>query len=823
MNVTRCLSLLPLIFPLLAQEETVLPPPAVTPPPAVEIPPVPFIPGATPIDPTAVKLQMPTGINIDIQGSISPVPNQPKQFSVSGPIHLKTNRGEEVFADRALLDLEKSTYTLSGNVSVFSGPIIQRGESVVYDLAQKKLDTSSLSISFDPIILEAGSFEATEDENGNRIFTGHDSGITTHDVENPNFWLRAKTTTVFPDDKIVFDDLKLYIGDTPVFWLPYLSQPLNAALGYRFVPGARSNWGGFLLNTYGIMLGGDSSSVNGPEAPWILSQWHFDMRSRRGLGTGVDFYDTRIQDNNNLGWLKLYHTFDQDPSLSRSGLPRDSVPDSRYRLEFQYRIPLDLHGSDPQADYELNYDLHVLSDNFFLEDFDPQFYRSNAQPDNTVFLTRRTETSLLTALARLRVNDFYRTDSRSPEIIYDQIKRPLFDSPILHEGSTSFGIYEENMADTTRQNLLTPLLTLPDNDPDLQRLFAQVGRYEQVLIAQLRELPPGDPRYDDLFNQLTNPQFDRFHTYHQLSSQMTLGNWLHLSPHLGAGYNRYFSVGGPATDEDRTLFSMGLEASMKFKKDYPDFQWKKMGINGIRHTLQPYANWSYLSTQNLGTDYPAIDRLTFTTRPLPINPARFTAIDDLENWNLMRLGIRNRLLTKRDGASHEWLYMDTYIDSYLDDPELNREFSNLYNDITWSPLPWLAVDLQTQFPIISSGSGYNEFTTAVRFMPTPNFEFSVAHSSLQNHPFLIDSNRIQIRAYNRFNENWGFGILQQWEFDDATLELEQYTLHRNYDNWIVSAGLTHRDNRINDEYGFMVNFTLKDFPSVSVPFRMDAD
>jgi hypothetical protein len=94
---------------------------------------------------------------------------------------------------------------------------------------------------------------------------------------------------------------------------------------------------------------------------------------------------------------------------------------------------------------------------------------------------------------------------------------------------------------------------------------------------------------------------------------------------------------------------------------------------------------------------------------------------------------------------------------------------------------------------------------------------------LQNHPFLIDSNRIQIRAYNRFNENWGFGILQQWEFDDATLELEQYTLHRNYDNWIVSAGLTHRDNRINDEYGFMVNFTLKDFPSVSVPFRMDAD
>jgi hypothetical protein len=54
------------------------------------------------------------------------------------------------------------------------------------------------------------------------------------------------------------------------------------------------------------------------------------------------------------------------------------------------------------------------------------------------------------------------------------------------------------------------------------------------------------------------------------------------------------------------------------------------------------------------------------------------------------------------------------------------------------------------------------------------------------------------------------------------LELEQYTLHRNFDNWIVSTGLTHRNNRNKDEYGFMLNFTLKDFPAVAVPFKIDA-
>jgi hypothetical protein len=32
-----------------------------------------------------------------------------------------------------------------------------------------------------------------------------------------------------------------------------------------------------------------------------------------------------------------------------------------------------------------------------------------------------------------------------------------------------------------------------------------------------------------------------------------------------------------------------------------------------------------------------------------------------------------------------------------------------------------------------------------------------------------------------------------------------------------------RDNRVRSEYGFMINFTLKDFPDVSMPFSIDAE
>ena len=142
MQCLRQLFFWAILFPLGAQEDAVLPPSSpVVPPSPVEIPPVPFQKDNNPAYPHEVGVVMPTGLNIQIKGKITPVEGNLKIFDVSGPIELKTNRGEEVFADRARLDLEAQTYTMQGNVSVFNGPVIQRGDSVVYNLKTRKLVT----------------------------------------------------------------------------------------------------------------------------------------------------------------------------------------------------------------------------------------------------------------------------------------------------------------------------------------------------------------------------------------------------------------------------------------------------------------------------------------------------------------------------------------------------------------------------------------------------------------------------------------------------------------------------------------------------------
>ena len=811
----------PLLFlPLHAQEAQVLPEGAAVVPTVDTITPVPApkIPFGSP---GAVAPAMPKSLNISNLGGgpIEGIRDVGLRFVGPG-VKITGDNGLEIFADSAVVDFKAQSVTLEGNVSVYQGNILQRGARTVYYYERKFLDASGLRASLDPILMEAGKFTA-EQRGGKMVYVGEDAGITTHDVEDPDYWVRARKTTIYPGEKIVFNDLRLYAGDTPVFWLPYLSQPLDAELGYHLLPGSRSNWGPFLLNTYGIMLGGKRNAETGEnEDAWLLSRWHLDLLTTRGLGTGVDFVDTRLKNSEDFSGLSFYYLHDLAPDTSRSGVPRGFVGAERYRIELKHRAELDLADD---ADWRIDSNLSLLSDRHYLEDFDTANYRTDPAPDNTLGIYRRDDRSLLSLYARFRINDFYRADTRLPEVSFDQARAPLFGLPVLHEGRTSLGIIGEQAADPTRDAILNPLLELTAADPAAQPLLNQLAGFERQLAEKILALPLGDPQRDAIRSQLLDASYARFHTYQELSLPLTLGGFLNLTPQAGVGYTGYGAVDGPVGNSDRTYLHVGAESSVKFSKDLdsgPDSRW---GFDGLKHILQPYAAWSLVSTNDFDPSGPQVDRLTPTTRPRPLDPTRFTAVDELQSWNVVRLGTRNRLLTRRDNQSFEWLYMDTYFDGFIDDPEGQRSFSNLYTDIRWRPLPWMSADFDAQFPVLSGGTGFSESAARLRFMPTRDFEFSLGYRILASHPVLVDSSRLDFRTYTRANENWGIGTRHIIELDDNTMELEQYTLHRDLGNWVAGLGITHRDNRLAEEYGVVISLTLKDFPSVSLPFGIDSE
>jgi len=813
-SITTLSSLGFLLLILKAQESPVLPDNEAVPTPVEKIQPVPA--PEIPLGELQEAPALPENLKINNHGGTIEG-NLEEGIRLGGPVHVTGDNGLEIFAKRAGVDLKAKSVTFDEDVSVYQGTILQRGKRAVYFYETGIIDASELRISMDSILLESGRF-TSKGEGSDRVFIGRNAGISTDDVQDPSFWVRSNKTTVYPGERVTFQNLKLYAGDTSVFWLPYLSQPLNGELGYQFVPGTRSNWGPFLLNTYGTMLGGEINPLTGEkEDAWLLSRWKLDLRATRGAAFGLDLVDTRQNYRDEISGFSIYYAHDQEPTDSRTNISRTSIHTERLEIELKTRYELEL---EQDANWRLDTNLNYLSDKYYLEDFDPRLYRTNPAPDNTIGFYRRDEGSLLSLFGRFRVNNFYRTDTQSPEIAFDQARRSILGSPILHEGQTSFSIRGEEAADITRNNIINPLLSMPVADPDLLR---QLNGYERNLVEQIRALDainPLDPRIPLLRAQLLDTGYNRFQTNHSFSAPFTYEDWFTLTPHIGGAYTHYSAVQGPAVSDARFMLHGGTEAALKFSKNYGDIKNRDLGIDGLLHIFQPYVNWSVTSVDELDQDYPKIDHLTFTTRPRSLDPLRYTAIDEYESWNIIRMGGRHQLITRRDDQSHEWLYLDTYMDSYIDDPEGNRDYSNLYNDIRWQPLPWLGIDLETQLPVFDRGSGFSELSTRVRFMPNENWEFSIAYRELNNHPVLLDSNRIDLSTYIRLSENWGVGSRHIFEMDDGTMELQQYTLQRELGDWVAGVGLSHMNNRYEDEFALIFSLSLKSFPSASLPLSL---
>ena len=717
--------------------------------------------------------------------------------ALEGNFRLKSDT-LEAYADKAEFISESNTLKFSGDVAIYKDGLLYRGDHATYNTDSGELDASDMRSSAEPLFFKAGHLQ-TKSKNISLI-EAEDATFTTEDAENPGFYLDAEKVTIYPEERIVFHHLKAYAGDLPVFYLPYLSQPLQEEMGYTFTPGYRSNLGFFLLNQYGTTLGDHS-----------LLKLKLDGYASRGLGAGFDLdsQHAKAAGLENFGKFKFYWVNDSSPEQNNtfSSADRSGVDQNRYRVNLQHRVYLP--GPEESSVY-LDLDLNKISDEFFLEDFYPWEFRDDPQPDNIASLIKHHDRGELSLAARFRANDYYQSDTRLPEVALDMVRQPIFDSGLFYAGNSSFGILKEELGDDDELRLQAKVAKINDTLKD------------PILAANL------DPRetqntLDDLRSRLVESEFTRFHSYHELLFPSSIRGVLSLTPRAGIGYTNYSSISGtaPPNNTGRTLASVGLDASTKFSRTYDNIAIPALGVDGLRHVVQPYLSYSYLSADPQGPQFHGIDRLALSTRPRPLDVSNYTAIDSLRDWNVVRLGVYNRLQTKRNNTSMNWLSTNTYIDAFIEDPEYDRSFSNLYQDIEWNPLPWMRGEIEAQLPVTGDNFEFSEVNTRLTFMPTDYLDFTVGHRLLQDHPFFEDSSLVDFRVYARLNENWGISAYERYELDDSTLETQQYSIHRDLTSWVAAFGAVVRDNRGETDYGLLFSLTLKDFPSLRIPVDFD--
>ncbi len=680
-------------------------------------------------------------------------------------------------------------------------------------------------------------FRAEDFHSGSKLENRIDAkGVTftSHDVQDPNYHLSVKELTVYPEDKAILKDVRMYAGKTPFLWLPKITKSLDEESSLRVGPGYQSRWGAFLLTQMAVVHGDHT-----------FAKYKFDLRSKRGVGGGVDFFSVRHSANRqNFGTLKLYGVNDTAPDTNATTAIRYPVPHNRYRVNFQHRIYLP--GPDVSTWY-LDFDINKISDIHFYEDFFFNDYRTNREPDNQISLIHTNDAYVATLMAKFKLNNFYRTTTRLPELSIDFTRRPLWNSGVFHQGTITAGIIgemvgQQERAELTRLQALgavglasvlgDPLGTAGDS-------FLGLAGASRTSALTPVDITQGLGAISSI---LAQPGYARFHTYHELLYPKTYMGWLNVTPRIGAGMTSYNGIVGSTTglkNYARGIFSFGLDISFKLSKNWSDVQVPSLGLNGIRHVFQPYLNYSYLdASQNAGV--PAIDRLSTTTRPRSIDVPLFTAVDSLRSWNVARVGFRNLFQTKRDymasngygsfwetpeggdEQTYTWAGMNTYVNIFGQDPEFGRSLSNVYNELFWSPVPWATVKSDLQLPITSGIGAFTEANNGVIWMLSKTTSVELGHQYIYDHPFFRDSSLLYTRFYARLSENYGFNTYHIYEANNGILQFQSYSFSKDLSSWIGSVGLMSRNNGSGvSDFGLLLSFTLKDFPKFNFDLDMD--
>ncbi len=242
----------------------------------------------------------------------------------------------------------------------------------------------------------------------------------------------------------------------------------------------------------------------------------------------------------------------------------------------------------------------------------------------------------------------------------------------------------------------------------------------------------------------------------------------------------------------------------------------------MRHIIQPFLNFSYVGIGGNDTNPAEIlqfDRYQPSTQLRPIDFPQFTSIDSIENWTIARVGVRNRLQTRRDDTTINWLELETYFDVNFDNPYDRRDYSNLYNRLRFAPLPWASLLVTAQLPAFTSG--FTEVDTNVHFQPLANLQIDFGHRFLSENPFFSDSSLYSGAIYYRIDDNWGIGVYQRYEAVTHILEEQRYSIYRDLTSWVASLGAIVRDNGGVKEYGVLLTFTLKALPKLNFDLNFD--
>jgi LPS-assembly protein len=492
---------------------------------------------------------------------------------------------------------------------------------------------------------------------------------------------------------------------------------------------------------------------------------HIDGRTKRGPGVGPELRWNLPRFGE--GTAGYYYTHDLEPGEDSFDKPIDA---DRQRAFVT-------HLTELRSNLTVRLAVNYQSDPFILRDFFESEYRENVQPKSFLEVNHLSRNFSLDLLAQPQINPFFETVERLPDVRLTGFRQQIGPTPFYYESESSAGYYRRNFADGTTNDYAAA----------------------------------------------------RADTFHQILAPFTLLGWLNVTPRVGGRFTHYTEANGHGAftdEEERGVFNTGAEVNFKASRLWPQARSRFWDVDGLRHIVQPSVNYVFVPHPTRSPrELPQFDYELPSTRLLPIEFPDYNAIDSIDAQNVLRLGLRNKLQTKRRGLVQNVVHWALFTDWRLNTTRGQGTFADAFSDIDLRPFSWLTVNSEVRYDLDDGALDIADHRVVIA--PNDVWSLSFGHRYLRDNALLdqstttttndIGNNLFFTTVYYRLNENWAARVGFHFEARDGTLEEQYYTIYRDLRSWTTALTLRIRDDRSGPtDYTVAFTLSLKAFPRFGV-------
>jgi len=702
-----------------------------------------------------------------------------------GTGHVLVRRdNESLRGDHAVVNMQSYDVLAEGNVTFERGSDIWVGNKLRYNFKSQKGDFGGFDAYLDPFYAKADSSHRV----GADEYLLENAKLSTCEGDHPDAYFRAKKIWIVPGHHIRAEHVVLYIKGVPVMYSPYWNQNIGDKNFMSIVPGYSSRFYAYLLTEFNYRI-----------SRKVEASSHVDLRMRRGVGLGQDFMwsssgnakelsTERNMDNKDDNFWHYGQMLQSDQSQETpeeepwagdliTYYTHDAWPDEGdtqpYKIDNdRYRLRLYHNQSFDEQNYLMS-QINYLSDPKIIEQFFREEYKASPEPDNYIVLGHRAEHYTASLMVEKRLNDFYTTVDRLPELKLDFSRQKIWETPFYYQGDTEASYLQKNWEAN---------LTNMQDYAAGRFNTAHMIYYPIKLVGFLNIIPRAGWQgtyYSKTKEDYTN--VTTVTTYDTNNLPVVTSTTNILSRDADAAF--------------RSLPQLGLETSFKAFKVWETYPGDI--INNVRHIAEPYADYTLVPEPNVTPD----------------NLYQFDDIDALGKANQIKFGMRNKIQTQRfnkqqmkSHAVYDLINADLWVVYHLDPQPGENTFSNICWDVRSTPFDWMELKIDGAYD--QNTNQLQTINTRLSVYDGTLWKYAVEHRFNNGSSSLLN-NELTFSPFI----NWEYGVYARYEFENSTMQAWGLTVQRTMECIAYKVGCEFQD----DEYTFWLQFWFTKFPKV----RMD--